>query len=286
MKILITGGSGFLGKAIYNRLIKTRHKVFMLDNLNKINLKKNFILGDITDLNFLKKIFKNFDIVFHLAGLSDLDIAYKDPIKTANLNIIGTINVLEASRINKIKKIILASTMYVSGNHGSFYRCSKAASEDYVKEYYRRYKIRYSILRFGSLYGPGSNNENGLYRIVEDALKTKKVKYYGNVNTRREYIHVDDAALASIECLSKFDNEILNIIGNQSLKITDLLEIIREILDIKTKIIIINKKQKGHYTTVPHSYNNDMVMKYSMNPFIDLGEGIKSLIEYIKKKNN
>ena len=216
--------------------------------------------------------------------MSNLDDAYKNPIKTVNLNILGTINILEACRINKVKKIIFASTMYVSGNHGSFYRCSKAACEDYIKEYHKRYKLKYSILRFGSLYGPGSNEENGLFRIIKHALEKKEVVYYGDINSRREYIHVADAAKASLECLDKFDNKIINITGNQSLKITDLLRMIKEIIGIKKKIKIVNHKQKGHYILVPHNYNENLAMKYSINPFIDLGEGIKSLIKYVKNE--
>ena len=133
------------------------------------------------------------------------------------------------------------------------------------------------------MYGPGSNHENGLYRIVKHALKTKKVTYFGDINTRREYIHVLDAAKASLKCLNNFNNKTINITGNDSLKITDLLEIIREIIGINSKIKVVNKKQKGHYTLVPHNYNEDMVMKYSLNPYIDLGEGIKSLISYVKR---
>jgi len=286
MRILITGGNGFLGSAICNQFTRTNHKIFVLDNTNKKNLKKNFIKGDITDLNLLKKKLKGIDVVFHLAGLSDLDTAYKNPIKTANLNILGTINILEACRLNRVKKIIFASTMYVSGNHGSFYRCSKAACEDYVKEFNKRFKLKYSILRFGSLYGPGSNSENGLYRIVKHAIEKKRVTYFGDINTRREYIHVNDAAKASLECLNNFNNKTINITGNETLKITDLLEIIREIIGINSKIKVVNKKQKGHYTLVPHNFDDDLVMKYSLNPFIDLGEGIKSLISYVKKNED
>ena len=83
---------------------------------------------------------KGFDIIYHFAGISDLDKAYKNPIETVKLNILGTANILEACRFNKIK-IIFASSMYVAGAHGSFYRCSKSACEDYIKEYYARYRL-------------------------------------------------------------------------------------------------------------------------------------------------
>ena len=283
MKILIIGGLGFLGKRIYDLLSKKYKNVTILDNKN-ISDKKNYIKGDINNFKFLKEKLKNYDVVYHLAGLSNLDTAYKNPIDTSKTNITGTVNVLEACKINKIKKLIFGSTMYVSGQHGSFYRCSKSACEDYIKEYRYRYNLKYTILRFGSLYGPGSNEENGLYRIVLGAINNKKVIYYGDLNAQREYIHVDDAAKASSDCLKRFDNKIINITGNQSLKVTDLLEIVREILNIKNKIKVINKKQKGHYTMVPHNYDEPLVMKYSINPFVDLGEGIKSLIKYIKEK--
>lgn len=285
MKVAVIGGNGFLGSKVYDQLLNIYKKnIFIIDTNTSKHKGPNIINGDITDFNFLKKRLKGFDIIYHFAGISDLDKAYKNPIETVKLNILGTANILEACRFNKIKKIIFASSMYVAGAHGSFYRCSKSACEDYIKEYYARYKINYTILRFGSLYGPGSNIENGLFRIVKGALINKKVIYYGDINSQREYIHVQDAARAAIDCLINFNNKIINITGNQSLRIIDVLEIIREILNLKTNIKVINKKQKGHYTLVPHNYKEQLAMKYSINPYIDFGDGIKSLISYIRNK--
>ena len=285
MKIAVIGGNGFLGSHVYDQLLNIyKRNIYMIDiNIDKYK-GKNIIQGDISDFNFIKNKLKGIDVVYHFAGISSLDFAYNNPTQTVKSNILGTINILEACKINKVKKIVFASSMYVAGNHGSFYRCSKAACEDYIKEYHQRYKLKYSILRYGSLYGHRSNKENGLFRMVEKAIKDKELIYYGDINSRREYIHAEDAAKASLDCLKNFHNKTIKITGNQSLKVTDLLETVREILKIKKKIKVINKKQKGHYTLVPHNYDDKLVMKYSINPFVDLGEGIKSLIIYIKKK--
>ena len=172
MKILVIGGNGFLGSHVFDQLNNIYKKnIYLLDkdtSLYKKNL--NIIKGDISDLSLLKKKLKGFDIVYHFAGISDLDQAYENPTNTVKDNILGTVNILEACRLNKVKKIIFASTMYVAGNHGSFYRCSKSACEEYVKEYKKRFGLDYVIIRYGSLYGPRSDSRNGLYKIIKETL--------------------------------------------------------------------------------------------------------------------
>jgi UDP-glucose 4-epimerase len=286
MKILVIGGNGFLGSHVFDQLNNIYKKnIYLLDkdtSLYKKNL--NIIKGDISDLSFLKKKLKGFDIVYHFAGISDLDQAYENPTNTVKDNILGTVNILEACRLNKVKKIIFASTMYVAGNHGSFYRCSKSACEEYVKEYKRRFGLDYVIIRYGSLYGPRSDSRNGLYKIIKETLNKNQIKYFGDINSTREYIHVFDAAKATIEILNKkYLNQSINITGQQSIKIIDLLKIIKEIMNIKKPIQIIKKKNIGHYLRVPHNYEENLSLKYTTNPFIDFGEGLTNLIKNISK---
>ena len=288
MKILVIGGNGFLGSHVYDQLNDIFKKnVYLLDSVtSQYKNKKNIFKGNISDLNFLKKTIKGFDVVYHFAGLSDLDQAYKNPIETVKENILGTVNILEACKINKVKKIIFASSMYVAGNHGSFYRCSKSASEEYIKEYKKRFNLDYVIIRYGSLYGPRSDTRNGLYKIIKETLNKNQIKYSGDINSTREYIHVFDAAKASIEILDKkYKNKSINITGHQTIKIIDLLKIIKEIMSIKKPIKIIKKKNIGHYLRVPHNYEENLSLKYMTNPHIDFGEGLTNLIKNISKKN-
>ena len=122
---------------------------------------------------------------------------------------------LDACRLNSVKRFIYASTVYVHSREGGFYRCSKQSAEHYVEEFQKLYGLDYTILRYGSLYGPRASNNNGLYRIVESAIKTGKVQYKGSSESMREYIHVEDAARASVSILDQsFKNESIVLTGS------------------------------------------------------------------------
>ena len=171
-KVVIFGGSGFLGSHTADELTSNNFKVTIFDKNPSSFLKKNqdFIQGDIFDNNKINKVLKNKDYVYNFVALSNLEQSLKDPISTIDINLKSCINLLILSKKNNIKKFIFSSTFYVGGDYGGFYRCSKSASEDYIKEFYRVYGLKYSILRFGSLYGPRSDYNNGIYNILKNFL--------------------------------------------------------------------------------------------------------------------
>ena len=137
----------------------------------------------------------------------------------------GTVNILEISRINNIKRVIYASSIYSTSIQGGFYRCSKRAAEDYIDEYYKRYGIAFTILRYGSLYGERATGSNGIYRILNKAIKSKKIEYAGNRSSIRKYIHIIDMQSFCRCNLNKYKNKYLNIIGTKSHKVLDLLKL-------------------------------------------------------------
>jgi len=284
--LAVTGGCGYLGRKIVLNAIKSNLKVRVVDSkiYNTIKNKNvEYIKNDIKNINSIKKIFKGCKYVIHLAGLSDLDLAQSQPIKTFEDNIKGTINVLESCVANKVNKIIFSSTLYVTGDHGGFYSCSKKSCESYIEEYKRKFNLDYIILRFGSLYGEGSNISNGMHKIIYDTIKKNEVTYYGNPEASREYIHVNDAAKATVDLTldKKFINQKINISGYNTVKVPELLEIIREMLKIKKKIKFIKSKTTGHYVRVPHS-DEALPLKYTINPSVDFAEGLYHLIKKIK----
>ena len=134
-KILITGGSGYIASHVADILSNNGHKVFIFDKIKSKYLSKRQIMikGDITDEKKILKFTKNIDAVYHFAAVADLYEANKYPNKTIKTNILGTLNVLEACKINKIKKIILASSIYALSEQGRFYSTSKLCSEMLVK---------------------------------------------------------------------------------------------------------------------------------------------------------
>jgi UDP-glucose 4-epimerase len=238
------------------------------------------VIGDIQDSEKLNQTIVGAEVVYNFAALADLNQALEQPLKTVNINILGNLNVMEACRAHGVKRFIYASTVYVHSREGGFYRCSKQASETYVEEYQKIYGLDYTILRYGSLYGPRADDMNGMYRIISSALKTGKVQYKGNIESMREYIHVDDAARASISVLDEsFKNESIILTGQEPMRVVDLLKMIAEILNFSNDSIeFIEGKYGGHYVRTPYAYQPKLGRKYIPSAHVDLGQGILQVI--------
>ena len=179
-----------------------------------------------------------------------------------------------------------ASTVYVSGDHGGFYKSSKLASESYVQEFYKIYGLKYTILRYGTLYGPRSDQNNGLHQIIKNAILKKRMEYVGDVDATRDYINVIDAAKASTKALSKnFQNKIVIISGPETIKVKDILQIISEIMSFK-KTIKYTKRDKvklhAHYIRTPYTIKEPLIMKFNENFHIDIGQGLSNLIKELQ----
>ena len=281
-KAVVIGGSGFIGSHVADHLSNSGYQVTIYDKAESQWLREDqeFINGNIQDGEKLKKIIAGADVVYNFAALADLNQAIEQPIKTVNINILGNINVMEACHAHGVKRFIYASTVYVHSREGGFYRCSKQASESYVEEYQKTYGLNYTILRYGSLYGPRADETNGLYRVVKLALDNGIVRYEGDVDSMREYIHVDDAAKASIEALNdKFKNESVVLTGQEPMRVIDMLKMLAEILGIpKNKIEFVNNNYSGHYVRTPYAYQPKLGRKYIPPVHVDLGQGLLQLI--------
>ena len=164
IKVLVTGSSGFLGRHIVDSIISKGYDVVTFDlvEFKDHNKSTNFHCGDILDYNSIDNAIKDCDFVYHFAGQADIGASCNIPSKTIMANIIGTQNVLEAARKHNVKRFLFASTIYVYSELGSFYRASKQSCEKIIEEYQREFNLDYTILRFGSLYGPGANEFNGI----------------------------------------------------------------------------------------------------------------------------
>jgi len=286
-KVIIFGGSGFLGSHVADKLTDNGFEVTICD-LQKskyINKNQKFLECDILDLDEVKKAIKGSDIVYNFAALADLNIAIKKPLETIQINVLGNTNILEACKIYSIERFVYASTVYVYGTEGGFYRCSKKAAEEYIKEYSINYDLDYTILQYGSLYGPRSDMSNGLHRIVETAIKTGYLKYDGNPNSRRSYIHVDDAAQWSVDILTKdYINQSIILSGQEPMKVIDMLKTLSEIMSLpEERIKFSSQIQHGHYIMTPYSFSKDIGKKYIPSTHIDLGQGLLQLIHQIDK---
>jgi len=276
-KVLVTGGAGFLGSHVADALSDHGYEVTILDVKESPYLRndQNMIICDILDFKKLKDIINNFDIVYHFAALSDLDVCLSNPIATIKYNILGTVNLLEICRDTDIKRFIFASTAYVFSDSGGFYRASKQASESYIELYHKLYDLNYTILRYGSLYGPRADEHNSIYKMLKQALYEGKITYHGTGDELREFVHVIDAARSSVEILKQhFENEALMITGIDSLKYKELLDMIKEMLNNKINIEIKPSVRKAHYKITPYNFNPKPGKKLTVNPHIDMGQGL------------
>jgi UDP-glucose 4-epimerase len=288
-KAIVFGGSGFLGSHVSDSLSKDGFDVTIFDIKESPYLQENqrMIVGDILDFQKLDDAIQGNDIVYNFAGIADIDECHKRPLDTIKYNILGNGHILDAAYRNKVKKYLFASSAYVYSSSGSFYRISKQSSESFIESYAKKNKMDYIILRYGSLYGDRANNRNSLHRMLESAIRERKINYYGDGSETREYIHVKDAADLSVEALSdKFNNQILMLTGTKSIKYGDLLEMIREMFQNKVEIVMHGKKSRTHYKMSPYSFNPKIAKTLVCNPHIDLGQGILNLIDEIHSKIN
>lgn len=283
-KVVIFGGSGFLGSHVADFLSNAGHKVVIFDKKLSPYLGKNqqMVLGDILDLDLVKKTVQGADYVYNFAGIADIGEAKVDPLQTIKMNILGNSHILEAARLNNIKRFIFASSLYVYSELGSFYRSSKQACELIAEDFHKKYGLNYTILRYGSLYGSRADDHNFIHRAVKQALLEGKVTRKGNGEEIREYIHVQDAARCSVEILSKeYENKIVMVTGLKETKIKDLLNMINEILGEKLTIEYLDEIDEEHYTTTPYTFKPRGAQKYISHKYSDLGEGVLEVIRYL-----
>jgi UDP-glucose 4-epimerase len=287
-KAVVVGGSGFIGSHVADRLSDSGFQVTIYDKNKSQWLRpdQKMVIGDILDIDKLNRTISDAEVVYNFAALSDINQALRQSIKTVNINILGNLNVMEACVAHKVKRFIYASTVYVHSHEGGFYRCSKQASEAYVEEYHKIYNLNYTILRYGSLYGPRADETNGLYRIVKSALVDGVVKYEGDIDAMREYIHVDDAARASVKSLNNdFANESIVLTGQEPMRVVDMLKMLAEILNLPNQSVeFIEDKYAGHYVRTPYSYQPKLGRKYIPPIHVDLGQGLIEVISNISSK--
>lgn len=286
MRVVVFGGSGFLGSHVADTLTDKGYDVTIFDKKQSayISNKQSIVIGDIMNSEAVNQAVKDCDCVYHFAGVSDLDDASTKPLETVTYNVLGTCIILDACVKNNVKKIIYASSFYVQSDKGGFYRCSKQAAEIYIEEYYRKYGIEFATLRYGSLYGPRSSENNSLYKMLKSAHITGRINYPGDGNETREFIHVKDAAELSVQILEeKYPEKRIVLTGNMSYKIKDIIIIIRKILNKKIFIIYENKTSDIHYHLPPYDFRPQDNYKLINSNCRNLEQGLLECIEEISK---
>ncbi len=287
MKIIVLGGSGFIGSHVADELSSRGHKVTIFDKKKSKWLRddQKMVVGDIFNYNALKNVIKANQVVYNFAALSDMNQAMHEPLACARVNILGMVQALNLCLKYKVRRFVHASSIYATSSQGGFYSCSKRAAEDYLVEFKKSYNLNYTILRFGSVYGLRSDKSNGIRKILDKAISQKKIIYLGNKKAVRKYINVLDAAKGCAEILKdRYENKCVVLTGKKSIKINELLKFLAKLLNINSKIIYKDEKgNTGHYVKKPSLYRAKKGRGLSLRSRVDFHDGLLRLIQDIRK---
>lgn len=288
-RILVTGGSGFLGSHLVDVLVGQGHDVRVLDRVRSRWLAPAVpaVLGDLNDPPCLAEAVDGREVVFHLAGFADLNAAKTRPLETVEVNILGTVRLMEAMRLAGAQRLLFASTAYVYSRQGGFYRCSKQACESYIEEYARVFGLRYTVLRFGSLYGPRADASNGVYRLLRTAITTGRISYSGGPDDVREYIHVEDAARLAVDLMQpSYESQHVTLTGHNSTRAAELFMMFQEILGRPLEVEYGQSAGPGtgHYAVTPYAYTPRPGKKMVTTSYVDMGQGLLRMVEEIDQE--
>ena len=301
-QILVTGGAGFIGSNIVDELIVKKHTVVIVDNLatgniKNINKKAKFYKVSICDKKDIDTIFRKekFDIVIHLAAQLDVRKSVLDPCFDADVNIKGTLNILEACKDTKVKKIIFSSsggTIYGEcglkapdeqsfANPLSPYGVAKLSVEHYIKAYSALYGLKYTILRYANVYGPrqDANGEAGVIAIfIGRMTENKEVFVFGDGKQLRDYIYVKDVVDANIKSLTKGNNEVINIGTHKTFSVNQLVKELSKIINYKQKAVYKPKRSGELFKSFLKISKAKKVLGWE--PKADIIKGLKNTVDY------
>ena len=311
--VLITGGAGFIGSHLAETLLKQDCNVTVFDNfdlyydpeIKRKNIEKirnspkfSFLKGSILDPEALTSVMRDVDVVFHLAARPGVRTSVENPFLTANININGTLQVLENARKLDVKKLVVASSSSVYGNAKyrptdeacplnpiSPYGVSKVATEIYCETYYRLYSIPVTMLRYFTVYGPRQRPDMLMHKAISKVLRNEPPIIFGDGTQSRDFTYIDDAVQGTILAWTskEYVGEAFNIGGGGNITVNDLVKLLIEECD-KTGIVEPKHTEKAlgdvQHTQADISKARD---KLGYSPKIGVKEGVKQMIEWYKE---
>ena len=256
MKYLVTGGAGFIGSHIAENLVKEGHEVVVYDNLSTGKLanlagfreRVEFVEGDIRDAKKISETMQGVDVVFHEAAVASVTLSVEQPVETDQINVNGTVCVLNAARENKVKKLVFASSAAIYGDDPELpkredmtpkplspYAFHKLAGEYYLRLFHQLYGLKCVALRYFNVFGPRqdpSSPYSGVISIFVDRFK-KKAPYtiFGDGKQSRDFVFVQDVVRANLAAakVERDDVPIINVARNESNDLLRLVEVLQEI---------------------------------------------------------
>lgn len=306
MKVLITGGAGFIGSHVIEKLLKEDCKITVLDNLHT-GLRENvpegidFIEMDVCDREIVTVLAeRSFDAVIHLAGQTMVNVSVDDPYFDAQVNLLGTINLLEACRKTGVKRVIFATTAAAYGDieempvlesfttePTSFYGLSKLTVEKYLQLYHTLHGLEYVALRFANVYGErqGDGGEGGVISIFAKRIANgESISVYGDGNQTRDFIYVGDVAAAICKSLHSANcNSVYNISTKTEVSVNTVVTLFGEISGREIAPVYCPARSGDIYRSVLS--NDQAVTTLDWQPKTSLKEGLARTYQYFFEKN-
>lgn len=293
MKIGVTGGSGFIGSRVVEGLARSNHDVVSIDLVPPTRKEGfKFVQADLTSYEKTEQLLTGLDAIYHVAG-TVLEQVRADPYRASEVNINITRNIAEAARKKDVDKIIFASSFYVYDgidpeaivNEATplntmkmeLFGGTKVFGETLLKEYSKRYGIKYLILRYGSAYGPGGQGSNVIKAFLDSATAGRTIDVWGPGNRRNQYTYVDDLAAGSVLSLSK-ENEIYNLISPEETSVRQLTEMISRKIPVKVSFAL--EKKEG--SSMPYMSSRKAISDLSWDP-ISVDQGIDLILGRAKQ---
>jgi len=293
MKIGVTGGSGFIGSRLVDELTRSNHEVVSIDLLPPTRKEGfEFIQADLTSFEKTERLVEGLDVIYHVAG-TVLEQVRADPFRASGVNINITRNIAEAARKKDVDKIIFASSFYVYDGIDSdmivneatplntmkmeLFGGTKVFGETLLKEYSKRYGIKYLILRYGSAYGAGGQGSNVIKAFLDSAIAGRTIDVWGPGNRRNQYTYVDDLAKGSALSLPR-DNEIYDLISPEETSVRQLTETISHKIPVKVSFAL--EKKEG--SSMPYMSSRKAISDLSWQP-ISVDHGIDLILGRAKQ---
>ena len=307
---MVTGGAGFIGSHLTDRLLELENEVVVYDNFDEYyagkreNLKKamkttrlKLIEGDILDHKKLFASMSAVDIVFHLAAQPGVRFSAKNPWKTNKVNVEGTLNVLLSAKENDVEKVVFSSSSSVYGvsqylpwdeEHPtspiSVYGASKLAAENYCQTFYRSHKLPIIILRYHTVYGPRQRPDMAIRLFAEALSQGRSPVIYGDGKQTRDFTYVLDAVDGTILAteFEKSAGEIFNLGSGNRATVERVVEIMKKAMD---KVEVEPIYERSRLGDVPDTYASIQKAKSMLGyePKTSIGDGLKSFVAWFKQ---
>ncbi|MFX0094783.1 MAG: NAD-dependent epimerase/dehydratase family protein [Candidatus Hodarchaeota archaeon] len=301
MKIGVTGGSGFIGSHVVDKLVQAGHEVRIIDTIPSHRNDVEYVSTNIVRFEELQKGVEDLDVLYHLAAASNVNHYVEKPLYSSQINVMGTLNLLEACRRYDVNRFIFASTVWVYGasngletdeqtlislkGAGHPYTSSKIASELFIQDYAQLYGQKFTILRYGIPYGPRARKGTVIPIFVQRALSGQDIVIFGKGDSGRNFIYIEDLAEGNVCALSqKAENEVYNMDGSEEITLNRIANTILKILNADISI--------KHKEARPGDYVNRKISiekaKNDLNwePKTSFEEGMRLYLEWLKKQDN